>query len=115
MSAIEKWLNDFCTEWKAKNVDEVMNLFTEDVEYWETPHKRIETKEQLFIEWGAILEQENLVISTTVFASCGNKHSVIWGIAYQKSGIQSVWAGTYLIELNKDNKCSYFMQTGEKK
>ncbi len=115
MSAIQKWLNDFCDAWKAKDIDSVINLFSDEVEYWETPYKRISSKEDLSIEWKAILKQANLVISTSIFSSEDKKHSVIWGITYQNVGVQSVWAGTYLIELDDDNKCVYFMQTGEKK
>jgi len=113
--AIDKWLQDLSEFWKSKNIEGVLGLFSDDVEYWETPYKKLKSKKEITNEWQSVLSQENLVISTTIFASENNKHSVVWGIAYDKAKIQHVWAGAYLIELDDNGRCTYFMQTGEKK
>jgi hypothetical protein len=112
---IENWLKDFNTFWKAKQIDSVLDLFTDDVEYWETPFKKLHSKEEITAEWQSIMAQENLVVSTALFASENNKYTVIWGIAYNKNSEDYAWAGTYLIELNESGRCSYFLQTGEQK
>lgn len=112
---INKWLEKFESSWRAKDVATVLELFTDEVEYWETPFKKVNSKSELTEEWSAIQSQENLVVTTTVFNSEGNKHSVIWGITYDKDGVQQVWSGVYLIELNNEGLCKYFQQIGEKK
>jgi len=114
---INAWLNAFKAAWIAKDIDQVLSLFADDVEYWETPHKKLDGKAALSHEWNAILGQKDIALELRVFSSSdGNAHSVLWELSYEdeKSRIQN-WAGTYLIELNAAGKCVYFHQTGEKK
>jgi hypothetical protein len=115
MMDIEKWLNEFSNFWQAKNIDRVLDLFSNDVEYWETPFKKLKSKDEIAKEWQAIMAQENLAITTSLFASESQKHTATWEIVYDKDNSKHVWAGTYFIELNEKGKCVYFLQTGEQK
>lgn len=113
---IDEWLNTFRARWIAKDTDGVLDLFTDDVEYWETPYKKIDNKEKLLQEWSVILKQENIELGLEVFSSAGDSHSVLWNLSYENEDPESQnWAGTYLIKLNSAGKCTYFHQTGEAK
>lgn len=111
---INEWLENFKTNWAAKDIDEVLELFTDDVEYWETPSLLINGKDELRNEWSAITNQNDINLDLKVFSSTGNKHTVLWTLSYVNEESETKrWAGTYLIELNDSGKCSYFHQTGE--
>lgn len=113
---IEDWLEQFHDAWKRHDIDAVMDLFTDDVEYWETPHYRIESKQELEKEWQAIKIQQNIQIETKLFSSADdNKHTVIWNLSYENNGNTHKSAGTYLISLNEEGKCYFFHYTGESK
>lgn len=113
---IDKWLNDFEAAWVSKNIDQVLSLFSADVEYWETPYQRLENIKSLKLEWNAITKQQNIHLNLRVFSSLGNKHTVMWNLSYvNESLLPQEWAGVYLIELDQTGKCSYFYQTGQKR
>lgn len=114
-SRITEWLKEFKNSWEAKDIGAVLELFSDDVEYWETPFKKLSSKDELRHEWSAILDQENISISTDLFATEGSIYVVKWHLSYEKDQEQSEWAGIYLVELNDEGKCEYFHQTGEKK
>lgn len=110
---IEQWLEKFKDGWNAHDVDSVMTLFADGVEYWETPFVRVASKEALREEWLAIHKQTDIDIRTTVYSRDDDKFTVLWDLRYSKSGQSHHWAGTYLIKLNEKGICYYFHQTGE--
>ena len=113
---IIKWLELFRTGWVTKDVEKVMELFTDDVEYWETPHKKLLGKSDIENEWKAIFEQQNIELNFEVFSSSNDKHALLWQLTYVDDDLETqYWAGTYLIALNEAGKCNYFHQTGEKR
>lgn len=110
---ISEWLEKFRVSWLKKDIPAVLDLFADDVEYWETPYKKLSSKQAIGVEWQVINNQENLVLTFTTFASEKSKHAVRWTISYDQNGKHNIWAGTYFIMLNNDGKCVYFYQTGE--
>jgi len=111
---IEKWLEELHKAWKAHDIDAVMNLFTDNVEYWETPHKLLQDKTKVREEWQAILNQEDISVDWTVFnSSANNRHSITWNLQYLQAGVIKHSSGVYLIELNESGLCSYFYYVGE--
>ena len=44
---INQWLENFKENWKQKNVDKVLELFSPEVEYHETPTRKLETREEI--------------------------------------------------------------------
>ena len=60
----------------------MLALFSDDVEYWETPFQRLGSKDELRQEWQAILGQTDIEITTEVYASEGMKHAVRWDLHY---------------------------------
>lgn len=112
---IEKWLETFTKAWMDKDIDVVLKHFSEDVEYWESPFKQVTFQSGLAEAWQAIEAQENVELSTKVFNSDGQRHTVKWQLHYEKGGSEQNWAGVYLLELNEHGKCTYFEQIGEEK
>jgi|SRR5665647_904790 len=112
---INEWLKLFKEAWISHDVQKVVLLFSEDVEYWETPHVLLQSYGEVKSEWEGIKKQTNIRIATEVFLSSGNNHIVIWQLTYTNEiGVEQKWAGTYLIRLNEQGKCIYFYHTGEK-
>lgn len=113
---IEAWLQRFHQAWQDHDIDRVINLFADDVEYWETPHKLLQDKTNVREEWQAILNQEDISVDWTVFnSSANNRHSVIWSLQYLQAGVIKHSAGVYLIQLNDSGLCDYFYYVGEEK
>jgi len=112
---VEKWLDTFHTAWKNHDIEKVMSLFTDNVEYWETPHYLVGSKNELRKEWAAIDSQTDIQVRSKVFSSVDNKHSIIWHLRYAKQGKTHESGGTYLIQLDTRGLCNYFHYTGEAK
>lgn len=111
--SIESWLENFKNAWLAKDITAVLALFADDVEYWESPFKRLHTKADIETEWQAIHNQH----STTLDMSCistGTTNTVTWNLTYMQDDTNNVWAGIYVIKLNNVGLCTYFYQVGEK-
>ena len=112
---IEAWLSEFNKAWTSHDIDKVISLFVEDVEYWETPYKLLKSLEELRNEWQGVVLQSNIDLTTSLYSSVENKHTIIWHLQYldQKQATQTR-SGTYLVTLNKKGLCTYFHHTGEK-
>lgn len=114
MSSVEKWLDDFCAAWMNKDVEAATSLFSQDVEYWETPFKKLKSFEELRREWQGVHEQYGIQVHTELFCSDNNHHAVRWKLSYtNKDKVARELAGTYLISLNDEGRCNYFYHTGE--
>ena len=113
---INTWLQTFKTAWQKHNIDGVMDLFSDDLEYFETPFQKIADKAELKKEWQAIKNQKNIVLDYRLFSSDDNSHSVTWELKYidQENNVKQ-FAGTYLVKLNKEGRCAFFHHTCEEK
>ncbi len=114
MSNIDKWLRKFVKHWETHDIGGVMDLFTEDMEYWETSFVRITDKEALAQEWEVIKEQKEISVSYDIFSKDNDKYAVLCDLRYiDKENKHGRWKGIYLIRLNSENLCDYFLQCGE--
>ena len=114
MKKINNWLKKFTAFWKTRDIDGVMDLFTDNVEYWETPFSRISNPADLRREWENIKNQNNIAINCKVFSKENNKYTIFWDLRYTNTINQPKhYKGTYLLRLNLDNKCNYFFHCGE--
>lgn len=113
---IEKWLDDFKANWIDKNVSGVMELFSDDIEYWESPYKKLTSLTDIKSEWVGIAKQDDIKVKTTVFSESEKQDcfTVLWELSYTSKGLRNNWAGIYLIKLNPEGQCYYFYQTGER-
>lgn len=112
---INTWLLEFKDGWTQHDIEKIMCLFTNTVEYWETPYKCLHTLKDVELEWQAINNQRDIELQTTEFSSDQNSHTVLWKLEYSDNdNLIQQWAGTYLIQINAEGKCFYFHQAGEK-
>lgn len=113
---IEKWLNEFKTNWINKNVLRITELFSDDIEYWENPYKKLASLEEIKSEWLGINNQDDIKVKTTVFLESEKRDcfTVLWELSYILNGGKNSWAGVYLIKLNLQGQYYYFYQTGER-
>jgi hypothetical protein len=113
---ITSWLEEFRKSWTSHDVEKVLSLFTEGVEYWENPYRLLQTRAELQAEWQGIQRQNSIELKTEVLFSEDKQYAVIWHLQYENQiGATQIWAGTYLIKLNEQGLCYYFHHTGEKK
>jgi len=112
---IKTWLENFKEYWQSHNIGGVLSLFDKNVIYYETPFIKLENFDELSRVWGSIKNQNNTYLDFEIFSSCGNKHSVIWKLKYEKKDIEQNFSGTYLIELNDEGLCTYFHHSCEAK
>lgn len=110
---IESWLEQFHNAWKAHDISAVMSLFTENVEYWETPQKLLSGKDSVLGEWQTITEQQDIQASWDIYNSANNRHTVIWKLQYKKLGKTYRSSGIYLITLDDQGLCNYFYYVGQ--
>lgn len=106
---IEAWLQEFREAWMQKDIDSVMQLFTDDVEYFETPFQRLE-KGELREEWRSIRDQESIGLEFEIFASEGKRHTVVYSFECIIDGEDYQSEGVYLIKLNSEGLCEKFRQ-----
>lgn len=109
MSQIQEWLHQFKEGWKKGDIDKVLSLFTGDVEYWETPSQKLNSKE-MREEWKSVQQQEEIELNTEVFSGDGDKYTVKWELTYKQEGQKTELKGVYLIKLNSEGKCYEFWQ-----
>lgn len=107
---IENWLEDFERNWEKKDIESVLELFTEDVDYYETPFEKLDNKKELREEWRSIKNQSDIELETEIFSKEEDKFTVKWRLQYSKNREQNILKGIYLIKLNSRNKCYEFWQ-----
>lgn len=112
---IEEWLKNFKRYWESKELDMMMSLFTDDVVYFETPFVQVKSKEELLKEWQGVLLQDDISVEYEIFSEVDGKSAVLWGLSYKKDEVRHDLKGTYFIELNREGRCTYFLQTCESK
>ncbi len=113
--AINRWLGDFKAAWVSHDIDAAVSLFADDVEYWETPYRRIADKGMIRREWQAILTQQDIKLSLSVFGADNDTYSVMHSLDYMRNGERFHFEGIYLIRLNAENLCSYFYCIDQRK
>jgi len=110
---IELWLSQFKRYWTNHEVEKVLELFDTDVAYFETPFQKLNSYDELNKAWGAIVNQKDINLEYSVYSAQDAKFSVIWKLSYKSGDDIMNFSGTYLIELNIQNKCTYFFHCCE--
>ncbi len=108
---IQDWMERFKAAWLSKDIDAVLALFTDDVEYWETPFQKMGKGIELSDAWGEILPLKNMELEYDVFAMDLEKdrYAVKWKFSHSIGRS----AGAYLIELDENGLCKYFYHSSQ--
>ena len=96
-----KWCVELLNNWKQKNVKNIVNLFVENVEYYETPTEKINTIKEITKMWKEIEEQNTSDIEFNIL--CENDENFILKDTISYDMI-------YQIKLNENNKCIFLKQ-----
>lgn len=108
-SFISTWLSQFQSAWMEKDFEKVLNLFSDNVEYWETPFLQLKNKQEIFEAWQMVKTHEVEKLEFELKLSEKNIFTVAW--VYKRSNVE--WRGLYLVRLNENGLCDYFFQCGE--
>lgn len=111
---IENWLTDFKSCWVEKDIDSLLCLFSDQVEYYETSTQKLTGKEEISEVWQEVKNQENINLEFSLYCSEKNRHSVKWKLDFTADNGNFDCYGLYLIELDNQGKCSFFYQCTEK-
>lgn len=98
-----KWVEDLKKFWIDKEINKIMELFDENVEYWENPFEIITDLEEI---WQEIKQQEILNLQYKILGTKNNRVITNFVLGVPKDTIDMV----YEIELNEQNKSTYFKQ-----
>lgn len=109
---MNNWLKNFQKNWLCKDIDSIMNLFSENFIYFETPYDKITNKSILQKEWEYILNHNIQLLEFEEYIGVNNKHVIKFQYKYEVNGEQKSFKWIYLIEL-ENNKCKYFYQVWE--
>lgn len=114
MTSIENWVKRFGVRWRNHDFEGVLDLFAEDVGYYETPFTKLEGYEEIREEWKTIEHQEDIELETAVVVSESGRHAVSYELRYTKKGETEELGGVYLIQLSEGGKCTEFWQYFQK-
>lgn len=107
---IKNWLEDFKACWIDKDIDNLMSLFSDNVEYYETPFQKLVGREKVSEVWQEIKDQDNINIEFELYCTDNNKYVVKWKLNFKISDRRFDYRGIYLIELDSQDMCCSFYQ-----
>lgn len=110
---IQDWLESFKKYWINKDIDNILKLFSNDVEYWESPYQRIYPN-QLRSLWEYIYTQFDIKLELSVFSNQEEKYTILWELEYNNQDWLQKYKWIYLMYLN-NWICNYFLQVWEEK
>ena len=110
---IEQWLEKFKIGWITYDIDSVLSLLADAVEYHETPFHQLADKTEIKEEWQVIMQQTDLSLDYQVVSSDSATSTVTWDLGYTQDEIRRHVAGVWIITLNAEGKCTYFYQVCE--
>ena len=99
------WCLNLKENWKAKNVQRVMELFDQKVEYYETHTTKINTMQEIQQMWEEIESQNTDNIEFNIL--CQNEECCIVNF-FLKDDIS--YDMIYQVKLNNENKCIFLKQ-----
>lgn len=98
-----KWLESLRKFWIDKDIDNIIELFDEKVDYWESPFENITNIKSV---WNDINEQQIIDLKYRILGE--KQNIIIANFLLQIPG--NIIDMIYEIQLNDDNKCIYFKQ-----
>ena len=109
MNSIERWIEKFTAAWLNDDIAGMMKLFSDNVQYWETPFQKFANKTELAQAWKYIHKQKDISLNT----ECVGENVVKWDLRYTLDSQRKHWAGVYVMQIDESGLCNYFWQCGE--
>lgn len=104
MSNTNLWCQNLTNFWHQKEISKIINLFDQNVIYYEEPNHKISYTELESI-WREIKDQDTSNIEYKILVENNNK-CIANFLLHGETTIDMI----YEIELNEENKCIYFKQ-----
>ena len=104
MNNNKMWCQKLQKFWQQKEIDKIIELFSENVIYYEEPNNKITYKELKFV-WSEIKNQNIVSLNFKILSEENNK-CIANFILKENTTIDMI----YEITLNDENKCTYFKQ-----
>ena len=105
MRAYYNWCLKLIENWNSKDVDKIMELFNEDIEYYETPTMKINTIQERKEMWKEIESQNTDNIEFNII--CQNENCCIVNFILKDEVSYDM---IYQIKLNDKGKCIFLKQ-----
>lgn len=105
MDKFNEWCSKLKTYWQEKNIEEILNLFSKEVIYYETPNTKLNSFEEVQQVWEEIKDQNKINIEYKVLCTENNK-CIANFILIDNPTYDMI----YEIILDDNNKCTYFKQ-----
>lgn len=112
---IDQWLDELKRAWEQHDIDAAVALFSDDVEYWESPFERV-IPEKLHDLWQDVHGCVSTHVDCEVYSQQDNRYAVVWHATWKDlQGEPQERGGTYLVTLDDTGKCNYFYRTSMSK
>lgn len=99
------WCMKLLENWKQKNIDNIINLFDKNVEYYETPTMKISNIKEVRKMWQEIQDQNTSNIEFKIL--CENDECCIANFILEDEVSYDM---LYQIKLNDNNECIFLKQ-----
>ena len=107
---INNWLELFKKYWIDGDIESVTSLFSKDVEYFETPERKLKNIDEIKSEWAVVKNQDEIELELNLIGDIDGVYDVEWKLSHYKQGQMHKYKGIYKIRLNESGKCNYFVQ-----
>lgn len=110
---VEIWIDTFKNAWVSKNIELILDIFSETEEYCESPFTEPFTKIwEIEKCWLEINYQNNMVLDINILAIESENVILHWYFSYQDSRDNTTYTmdGVYQLKFNSKSKCCYFKQ-----
>lgn len=100
---LNNWIKSFKKSWETKDLEEIMALFDNNVEYYKDYTTRLYSLYEIKEEWKEILENDYDKINMNIEMQDGESSMI--SIILESRMIENL---IVKIKLNQNNKCTYF-------
>lgn len=110
MKKFEEWLSKLKDSWSNNDIDSVVQLFSKECVYYETPFSLLQSTEAINKVWLPVLDHKDIRLNFNVVRSNDTGAVIAWAYKFIHNGESKLSEGAYYIELDKDGLCNFFVR-----